>query len=218
MVICEDILLSLGAKLDVYNPDDFIFHEGTQAKYYFQIKLGTVKVNNFLEDGKEFIHGFPFEGHCFGESYLFTDNMYAINAIALTTSEIFKVEKNIFLDLLVREPELLLKLNQYTADRMHFRYIMSSCLSISDPLIKLVKLLDQLKKYFGFKEKYSFLVPYTRKHLASLIGLRVETVIRTIKKWKRKNLSKWTAARFIIDTITPKERIICLLLIRRLVE
>ena len=37
------------------------------ADYYYQIHSGVVKLNNVFEDGKEFIHDFPFEGHCFGE-------------------------------------------------------------------------------------------------------------------------------------------------------
>lgn len=190
MVICEDFLFSYGAKLETYNSDEFIFHEGTSAKYYFQVKFGTVKINNFLEDGKEFVHGFPYDGHCIGESYLFTDNKYAINAVAVTNCEIIKIEKNIFLEILLKKPELLLKVNQYTADRLHFRYIISTFLTILDPLIKLRKLLDHLKKYFGFEEKYSYLVPYTRQQLATLTGLRVETIIRTIKKMEKQKLLK----------------------------
>ncbi len=64
MIICEDLLFSNGAKLEKYNPADVVFEEGTSAKYYFQIKCGTVKLNTFLEDGKEFVHGLPFDGHC----------------------------------------------------------------------------------------------------------------------------------------------------------
>lgn len=37
-------------------------------------------------------------------------------------------------------------------------------------------------------KKHSFLVPYTRQQIADLIGLRVETVIRTIKKMETENL------------------------------
>ncbi|WP_167025130.1 Crp/Fnr family transcriptional regulator [Chryseobacterium sp. Tr-659] len=190
MIICEDLLFSHSAKLEKYNAGDYIFQEGTAAKYYFQIKYGTVKLNTFLEDGKEFVHGLPFDGHCIGESYLFTCHNYAVNAIAVTHCEIIKIPKNEFLQILLEKPALMLELNKYTADRLHFRYMISSFLAISDPIIKLQKLFDHLKKYFGFEEAHSFLIPYTRQQIASLTGLRVETVIRYVKKMHEQKLVK----------------------------
>ncbi len=190
MIICEDLLFSRGALLEKYDAADSIFKEGTAAKYYFQIRYGTVKLNTFLEDGKEFVHGLPFDGHCIGESYLFTSHHYAINAIAVTQCEIIKISKTKFLQLLLEKPELMLEINKYTADRLHFRYMISSFLAISDPIVKLLKLFDHLKKYFGFEEAYSFLIPYTRQQIATLTGLRVETVIRYVKKMQEMKLVK----------------------------
>ncbi|WP_412850760.1 Crp/Fnr family transcriptional regulator [Chryseobacterium sp. PMSZPI] len=190
MIICEDLLFSYEAQLIKYNAEDYIFQEGTAAKFYWQIKEGTVKLNTFLEDGKEFVHGLPFDGHCIGESYLFTGHHYAVNAIAVTNCEIIKIPKSKFLEILLKNPPLMLELNKYTADRLHFRYMISSFLAISDPIIKLKKLFDHLKKYFGFEEVYSFLIPYTRQQIATLTGLRVETVIRYIKKMQEQNIVK----------------------------
>lgn len=190
MIICEDLLFSRGAILEKYDAADIIFKEGTIAKYYFQIRHGTVKLNTFLEDGKEFVHGLPFDGHCIGESYLFTDHHYAINAIAITDCEIIKISKAKFLQILLEKPDLMLEINKYMADRMHFRFMISSFLAISDPIVKLMKLFDHIKSYFGFEEAYSFLIPYTRQQIATLTGLRVETVIRYVKKMQEQELVK----------------------------
>jgi CRP-like cAMP-binding protein len=190
MIICEDLLFSHGAILEKYNATDSIFKEGTAAKYYFQIRSGTVKLNTFLEDGKEFVHGLPFDGHCIGESYLFTDHHYAVNAIAITDCDIIKISKTKFLQILLEKPTLMLEINKYMADRMHFRFMISSFLAISDPIVKLMKLFDHIKKYLGFEETYSFLIPYTRQQIATLTGLRVETVIRYVKKMQEQKLVK----------------------------
>ncbi|REC64873.1 Crp/Fnr family transcriptional regulator [Chryseobacterium flavum] len=195
MIICEDLLFSHGAQVEKYSAADYIFEEGTSAKFYMQIKYGTVKLNTFLEDGKEFVHGFPFEGHCIGESYLFTGHHYAVNAIAVTSCEIIRVPKNKLLNILLEKPSLMLALNKYTADRLHFRYLVSSFLAISDPMIKLEKLFDHIKSYFGYEEAYSFLIPYTRQQIATLTGLRVETVIRNIKKMHKHKLVKLDSTR-----------------------
>ncbi|MEF9477948.1 Crp/Fnr family transcriptional regulator [Chryseobacterium sp. RRHN12] len=190
MIICEDLLFSHGAGLERYEAGETIFQEGTAAKYYFQIRYGTVKLNTLLEDGKEFVHGLPFDGHCFGESYLFTGHHYAVNAVAVTSCEIIRLPKTRFLEILLEKPALMLEISKYTADRLHFRYMISSFLAISDPIVKLVKLFDHLKKYFGFEEAYSFLIPYTRQQIATLTGLRVETVIRYVKKMQEQKLVK----------------------------
>ncbi len=182
MIIDEELLLRHGAVLKSYNENDVIFREGSLAKYYYQIQEGIVKISNTFDDGKEFVHGFPFTGHCFGESYLLTNKPYAIDAIALKPCVIICLLKEAYLDLVVNNPQVLLDVNRYTADRLHFRYLISSFLAISDPLIKIQKLLDHLKDYFGYTKPFSFQVPFTRNQLASLTGMRVETIIRVIKK------------------------------------
>lgn len=182
MVICEDLLFSHGATAQIINSQEYIFQEGTTSKFYFQIKKGTVKINNFTVDGKEFIHGLPFDGHCFGESYIFTQTPYGVNAVAVIECEVIKLEKEKFVQLLLSSPQLFLKINKYTAERLHFRYLISTFLCETDPLIRITKLLNYMKGYFKCVDKYSFIVPYTRTQLASLTGLRIETVIRTIKK------------------------------------
>ncbi|MCS3531878.1 Crp/Fnr family transcriptional regulator [Chryseobacterium sp. JUb7] len=190
MIICEDLLFSHGAKIQNYTSGEFIFEEGTEPKYYLQIKSGTVKLTSLLEDGREFIHGIPFEGHCIAETYLFNNKSYAINAIAITDCEIIKLEKSKLKDLLQKKPELIFNIYSYTADRMHYRYLTSASFMFQDPLTKLELVMNHMKNYFGFKEKYSFAVPYTRQQLASLTGLRIETVIRTIKKMEKLKIVK----------------------------
>lgn len=182
MIINEDLLLGHGAILKSYLENEMIFKEGSEAKYYYQIQEGIVKICNTFDDGKEFVHGFLFAGHCFGESYLLTDKPYAINAVALTACVVICLPKEDYLDLVINNPQVLINVNRYTAERLHFRYLISSFLAISDPLIKIQKLLAHLKDYFGYTEPYTFQVPFTRNQLASLTGMRVETIIRVIKK------------------------------------
>lgn len=185
MIISENLLYSFGAELQQYNAGDFIFEEGSTPKYYLQIKSGTVKLSSFLEDGKEFIYGIPFEGHCIAETYLFHHKKYALNSIAVTDCEIIRLEKEKFSELLSKNPEIIFKVYAYTADRMHYRYLTSAPFSSQNSSTKLIILLDHIKNYFGFTEKFSYPIPYTRQQLASLTGLRIETVIRTIKKMER---------------------------------
>lgn len=198
MIICENLLFSHGAELHNYNSGDYIFAEDSTPKYYLQIKSGTVKLSSFLEDGKEFIHGMPFDGHCLAETYLFHDRKYAVNAIALTECEIIRLEKNKLMEMLKEQPELFFKMYSYTADRMHYRYIIAAPFSFKDPLTKLHLIMSHVKSNFGSQEKFSYHIPYTRQQLASLTGMRIETVIRAIKKMEQQNMLKIDGTKIFI--------------------
>jgi CRP-like cAMP-binding protein len=81
---------------------------------------------------------------------------------------------------------------------MHYRYVVSASFSFQDPLTKLNLIMNYIKEHFGFIEKFSFSVPYTRQQLASLTGMRIETVIRSIKKMEKLNMVKIDNSKILI--------------------
>ncbi len=190
MIISEELLIKNGGTLRSFEVDEFIFEEGMKATHYFQIQTGVVKLNNIFENGKEFVHGFPFDGHCFGETYLLTEKEYAINAVAVSKCTIIKLEKELYLDFIKLRPELFINISRYSAERLHFRYIVSSFLAIRDPQVKVYKILKHLKDYFGYDIPFGFVIPFTRSQLASLTGLRMETVIRVLKRMETDGVVK----------------------------
>lgn len=188
MIIDEELLLSSGAELVCYAVHDIIFKEGDAPKYYFQIKTGTVKVNNFHEDGREIIHSIPSDGHCLAESALFIDKPYPVNAMAMTACKILRLDKIKFLALINSTPDLLSKLYSYTAERMYYRHVMLNNISAADPGTKVKRVMESLKSYHQYTNKYSYQFPFTRQQLASLTGLCVETVIRVVKKMEKEEM------------------------------
>ncbi|MDV7695973.1 Crp/Fnr family transcriptional regulator [Chryseobacterium soli] len=190
MVINEELLFSSGGELMHYDTDEAIFNEGDSPRFYFQIITGTVKINNYHEDGREIIHSVPFDGHCFAETSIFSNKDYPINAVAMTDCEIVRLEKNKFLNMINSSPELLMKLYTFTAERMHYRYIMLNNMSAADPRTKIIGLIDCFKTYNNFREPYSYQFPFTRQQLAAFTGLSVETVIRTVKKMEKEKIVK----------------------------
>ncbi|WP_228446108.1 cyclic nucleotide-binding domain-containing protein [Chryseobacterium gleum] len=71
MIIDEDLLLKNGAVYEDYPAKENIYEIGGIPHYYFQVVTGTVELNNYHEDGKEFTLNIISEGHSFGESLLF---------------------------------------------------------------------------------------------------------------------------------------------------
>lgn len=190
MMLSEDLLLAYGAKYEEYTPNQTIFTEGSYPKYYYQIINGTVELSNYHFDGKEFIQNIFSTGQSIGESLLFGDHPYPMNAIAKTPCTILKIAKLDFLTLLTKQPEVSLTLFRCLSDRLYNKYKMLFSLSSSDPIFKIKALLDDLKGSNSKGQPHSFEVPVTRQQLANLTGLRVETVIRAVKKMEKNNLLK----------------------------
>ncbi|MFN1219200.1 Crp/Fnr family transcriptional regulator [Chryseobacterium kwangjuense] len=189
-MIIEDLLISFGAETRVYKSGDIIFREGEFSSFYYQIEKGQIKLNNYTEEGKEFIQNIFSQGHSFGESILFVDRPYPMNAVAIEDSSIYRLPKSSFLNLIKQNQEVSLTVYQCMAERMYYKYIMLYNLSSQNPILKLKQLMDYLKSYSEDKSPYSFQIPMTRQQLASLTGLRVETVIRVIKQMEKEKILK----------------------------
>lgn len=186
-LISEEILYRFGAEKLFFNKGETIFKEGQQAVCYYQIISGEVKMNNFNEDGKEFIQGMFLPGQSFGEPPLFADFKYPAGAEALTDVEIFRLAKDKFLLLLEAHPEEHLAITKSLARRLYYKAIMATEISSQEPEHRILRILDYLKKYVHhLNQPFSFQVNITRQQIADLTGLRVETVIRATKSLERK--------------------------------
>jgi len=189
-MINEDILFSFGADLRIYNADDVIFSEGDTPLFFFLIAEGKVKLNNYNEAGKEFIQGILSKGHSIGLSSLFTSKNYPINAVAEQESEVIRLPKVQFLEILKQHPEVYLDIIKLLSEHMHYKFLMMQSMAFQNPSEKLLTLMDYLKYHHEDKSKYSLQIPLTRQQLASLTGLSVETVIRVIKNMEKTEVLK----------------------------
>ncbi|MEO8773298.1 MAG: Crp/Fnr family transcriptional regulator [Gelidibacter sp.] len=182
-MIPEDLIQQFGGSLKNYSKDQTIISEGEYADFYFQIKKGHIKMFNLTEDGKEFVQGFFNNGDSFGEPPLFGAFKYPATALALEESEIYRLPKASFLKLLKMHPDIHLKFTKMICKRMVYKAKIAREVSIYPPEHRILTLLHHLKG--NSKIDTSFEVPLTRQQISDLTGLRVETVIRAIKKLEK---------------------------------
>ncbi|WBX97837.1 Crp/Fnr family transcriptional regulator [Chryseobacterium gambrini] len=190
MLVDENLLFYFGGELLNYKKNEIIFRESEIPKFYYQIQQGDVKINNYHQEGKEFIHSFPTSGHCLGETFIFADKPYPVNAVAMSNASVIRVGITKFFELIHSDKDILLSIYKYTAERMHYRYVMLNNISSNDPFSKVLCVVDCLKQHHNMIEPFSYQIPYTRLEVASLTGLRVETVIRVFKRMERENVVK----------------------------
>ncbi|ROI04937.1 Crp/Fnr family transcriptional regulator [Chryseobacterium sp. G0240] len=190
-MIPEKVLKQYGCIIKEYECGDFIYEEGMKSSSYFQILSGKVKLNNFSEDDREFIQNIFEAPQSFGEVLLFIKETYPTNAIALTNCSIFELPAKNFFTLLKDYPQYSAKINENLSRRLHYKMVMSQHIFSKDPGIRLKALMDYFKHTHCTKDpETGYLIPLTRQQMADLTGLRVETVIRTIKAMEKDHLLK----------------------------
>ncbi|WP_312766261.1 Crp/Fnr family transcriptional regulator [Epilithonimonas sp.] len=185
MIIPEELLLSYNAHIEHYDAGDIIFREGDNPKYYYQIISGRIKLNHYNEEGKELILAILHRGLSVCELLLFIDKTYPVNAIVFEPSEVIKLSKANFEKLLDAHPKVSRDLNVFLSERLYYKFIMLENNASLHPEVRIKGVFDYHKSFCPDQNLYCFEIPLTRQQLASLTGLRVETVIRTIKKLEK---------------------------------
>lgn len=190
-MVDHQILRNYGAKEILFDKDEIIFSDGEEALNYFQVLSGSVKMMTNSAQGKEFIQGVFKASDSFGEPPLFCNFPYPSFAVALEPSLVFKLSKEKFFKLLQENFDIHLQLDRVLCQRLRYKSMVISEISFYDPEHRIMSILNHLKEeaicqnksdISMLRNKHTYVVPFTRQQLADMSGLRVETVIRTIKK------------------------------------
>lgn len=180
-----NILEAYNAIEKKYSKDSIIFNEGEQPQYYYQIHKGTVKMLNLSEDGKAFVQGFFADNNSFGEPPLFGDHRYPATAICTSDCTLYLLPKASFFELLKALPDIHFSFTKLLCKRIVYKAKVAKEISLYPADHRVLTMLSYLKENSAVKTAYE--VTITRQEISELTGLRVETVIRAIKKLEKSN-------------------------------
>lgn len=176
-----NLLLAWGATYKKVGVNETIFTEGQQCNYYYQLVSGQVRWVNIDEMGRECIHSIVEAGESFGEFPLFDDVPYEASAIADSDSILIRLYKPTFLELLKENSSLLFAFTRLMTKRLRFKFSLIKSFGAHSPETRITNLINNLKAdNKNFCEDSSQL-KLTRQQIADMTGLRVETVIRTMR-------------------------------------
>ncbi|MEP6594688.1 MAG: Crp/Fnr family transcriptional regulator, partial [Ginsengibacter sp.] len=145
---------------------------------------------NTNEAGKEFIQGMFTKDQSFGEPCLIIEEPYPASAVANEDSIVIKTSKEKFLNILKEFPEILLRFTQVFAKRIYNKSIIAKEIAIYNPEHRIFTILNLFKKNISENNRKKLKVEISRQQIADMTGLRVETVIRTIKTLQKKDKIK----------------------------
>lgn len=185
-MISTDLLLARGAVCKKIRIHEAVFMEGDPCSYYYQLVKGALKLINIDHEGRECVHAVIEAGESFGEFPLFDDAPYAASAIAETDCEVIRLHKPLFLEMLRENPGILFNFTRLLSKRLRFKYSLIKSMSSNSPETRIINLINYLKS-----ENKNFCpdcnqLKLTRRQIAGMTGLRVETVIRTIRQMHNK--------------------------------
>jgi CRP-like cAMP-binding protein len=185
-MIPETLLAYYGSIIKQIPKDTFLWMEGEQAAHYYQIKIGKVKMLNINEDGKEFVQGVFEDGQSFGEPPLMQGAAYPASAMTLAPTKVYKLSRERFFDLLKDNFDIHLSFTSLLTKRLMYKAMIMKEISNHDAGHRILTFIDHLKEKYGQKGE-PFEVNFTRQQLSEMLGLRVETVIRTIKQLEKED-------------------------------
>lgn len=166
--------------------DQMLFQEGDAAVDYYQVESGAVKMYIMSPDGQEFIQGVFHSGESFGEPALIAKFPYPGSVVALEPTKVWKLAGDYFFQMLKENFDLHIKMDQVLCQRLKYKSMVLSEISSHDPEHRILSLLKHYKAKNGFSSANGrIIIPYTRQQIADMSGLRVETVIRTVKKMEK---------------------------------
>lgn len=176
-----DMLLSWGASYKKVKQDEMIFMEGNTCNFYYQVISGRVRWVNIDEEGKEFIQIIVEPGECVGELPLFDEGQYAATAIADEETTLLRLHKSSFLQLIKDNPDIHFAFTRLLAERVRFKFALLRSIALHSPEGKIATLLSHFKQeHKNFCTDCNQL-KLTRQQIADMTGLRVETVIRSMR-------------------------------------
>jgi CRP-like cAMP-binding protein len=178
--------------------DDYLFHERDPAHGFYAVQSGAVNVHRVNAAGKEqIIHIFR-PGETFAEAALATEQGYPADARAVEASRVLLIQKDGFLDLLRRQPELALRM--LASMSVHLRVLVSQLedLALKDVETRLANWLVKRCPNPKSQESVTIELTMTKRVLAAEVGTVSETLSRTLAKLREQKLLSVAGKKIVI--------------------
>jgi CRP/FNR family cyclic AMP-dependent transcriptional regulator len=185
-MIDVDTLLAWGAAYKKVAANEIIFEEGNASQFYYQLVSGSIRWVNLNEEGKEFLQVMIEPGECFGELPLFDAQPFAATAIANENSIMLRLHHSSFHQLLKENYAIHFAFSKLLAERVRFKFLILKEMANHNPEHSISSLLNYFKQHKKNICPKCNKIKLTRQQIADMTGLRVETVIRTIKNLQHK--------------------------------
>lgn len=178
--------ISEGVVFTDYRKGEYIFRTGDKADKLYIVVSGKMKIYNYLTDGREQILYIYSSGDFVGAFNLLKEDEFKYNAEALEDTTISTLSKNKFDEIILRNPEITLKILEKSYERIRDVEGLVVRLSAANADAKVAGLLLELIKDFGSKESTNTILDLSinREEMGNYAGISRETMTRKLNYFK----------------------------------
>ena len=181
--INDQFIFDTQAEIKKYSKGSLIANEGNKSLYFYYLIEGELSVYNFTPEGKEFLQHKVKEKNFFGEPAVLLEKPFPGNVeVTSDFAEILKIKRENFLQYLKNNPDWCLEFTKSIAEKSIIKSNSLKNIVFLNPEDRIIKQFNDYKE--GTEQK--MVIDLTRKELSNMTGLRIETIIRTIKKMEKK--------------------------------
>jgi CRP/FNR family transcriptional regulator len=167
---------------------EHLFGEGEPARGFYVVQKGAINVHRVSAAGKEqVIHIFR-AGESFAEAAVATDKGYPADARAEEPSQVLLIQKEGFLDLLRRRPELALRMLASMSGHLRVLVGQLEDLTLKDVETRLANWLLKRCPDVNSGSAVRVELGVTKRVLAAELGTVSETFSRTLAKFRQQKL------------------------------
>ena len=169
---------------------EILFSEGKEAKGFYVILSGKIKLYKISPEGKEQILHVVSAPDAFAEAALFLEGTYPAFAEALSDSQLLFFPKREFIQLIEKNPQLSINMIVSLSQFLKKFASLIEELSLKEVSSRIAKyLIDlSLKQFKEGKSSKEVELDLSKTQLASKLGTISETLSRTLAKMKGKGI------------------------------
>lgn len=173
-----------------YPKDTLVLMEEEAGSALFVIISGKIKIARTSNDGREVILTILNESDFFGEMALLDGMSRSANATAIEDSEVFIIQRDNFLDLLKKYPDVSIALLQELTKRLRNADMKIKALTLKDAEGKVATVILQIADEIGRIKQGTVEIEKLplQQDLANMAGTSRETISRTLHSFVKKGL------------------------------
>jgi CRP-like cAMP-binding protein len=179
--------------------DETIYFEGDPGDRLYLVATGKVKLLRHAASGREVLLDILRGGEYFGNLSSLSNRSYSETAVAQTDCCILQISAENFEKVLIRYPDVTLKVLNAVGQRLEESQEVVKQLSAYTVDQRVAASLVRLAKKLGEQRQKGVLIqlPFSRQDLAGMTGTTVETVSRVMSRFAEQGListgRKWVS-------------------------
>jgi CRP/FNR family transcriptional regulator, anaerobic regulatory protein len=168
-------------------PGEALFAAGQIARSVHNVSAGVARLYKLLSDGRRQIIGFALPGDFLGTT---PSDRYDYSAEAIDPVSVCRLSTESFAHFIARRPHFLLRINEFAARELMLAQEHILLLGRRTAEEKVASFLVSWRERLAHigDDRQTIALPMSRQDIADYLGLTIETVSRTLRRFEREKM------------------------------